>query len=264
MKQDKAAEIALSERIYEDTISELKEYIKRRQPYLDSLGISSLKGKLILDAGCGTGMDGVILSKLDNDNKVVGIDISPKAVNIATKRAKKEQANFHAIIGDIERLPFKDETFDACFTGWTLHHFPEIELVLSELARVLKPGGSFYLIEPNGFSLAVKISKFFENAFIRLIKEAGADSPNETLHNHTYYIKALKECGFTNITVNFCYFGGLPPLPKAKTFKRQFLIVLLRLFIHIRRILYLALFRILPRPLNGIDLLITACLNKRS
>jgi ubiquinone/menaquinone biosynthesis C-methylase UbiE len=263
MKQNKTAEITLSEKIYnyDDVNKGFKSYVNVRKPYLDLLGISSLKGMLILDAGCGTGMDGVILSMLGN--KVVGVDISSKATKLAMKRAKKEGADLQPIIGDLESLPFRNESFDACFVGWTLHHFPEIQYVIQEFARVLKPNGRIYIIEPNGSSLPVKMSKIFERIFRRLIIKSYVDTPNETLHTYIYYLKSLKKCGFSDVKVNSCYFGGVPPLPKPsnKIFSRlQFGIFYLLLYI--RRITYLFLVKITSRPLNGVDLLITAILRK--
>ncbi|MCL0053365.1 class I SAM-dependent methyltransferase [Dehalococcoidales bacterium] len=217
----------------------------------------------MLDAGCGTGMDTVILSK--QGNKVVGIDISPKAVKMARERAKKEKAKDYFVIGDLEKLPFKDRVFDACFIGWTLHHFPEIRSVILEVARVLKTGGTIHIAEPNGSSPAVKIISSLKKMFARLIKETCTDSPNETLHSAYHYTEILRACGFTSIKIGSCYFGGLPPLPKvqSKSLKKLLCLYTIDLLARVRRVFYLLVNKVPLSSLKGVDLVITAYLKKR-
>ena len=46
-----------------------------------------------------------------------------------------------AQVGDVQQLPFEDESFDCAVAAWMLYHVPDVERGLAELARVLKPGG---------------------------------------------------------------------------------------------------------------------------
>jgi ubiquinone/menaquinone biosynthesis C-methylase UbiE len=66
------------------------------------------------------------------------------------------------VIGDAEELPFKDNSFDAVFSGFTLHHLVnDINEIIKELKRVLKPKGFIFLIEPNKDSLFEKFQRTF-------------------------------------------------------------------------------------------------------
>lgn len=95
----------------------------------------------ILDAGCGTGLFG---TKLARFGRVVGIDISPQAIQYAKKRG------LSAVRGSIERLPFPDESFDVVTCVDVLYHQRVTHDIqaLREFYRVLKPHGILVLRVP--------------------------------------------------------------------------------------------------------------------
>lgn len=66
---------------------------------------------------------------------VVAIDLSPRMVELARERG------VDARVGDVQTLPFADGEFDCAVANWMLYHVPDIDRGLSELARVLRPGG---------------------------------------------------------------------------------------------------------------------------
>jgi len=66
---------------------------------------------------------------------VVLLDIAPRMVELARARG------VDARVGDVQRLPFADESFDCAVAAWMLFHVPDVERGLAELARVLRPGG---------------------------------------------------------------------------------------------------------------------------
>lgn len=92
------------------------------------------KGK-ILDAGCGTGL---ILRKLPKGT--IGVDINPRNI----KRAKKHAPSAQVILADIEKLPFKDNTFSTIVSTEVIEHQPNPMPTVNELRRVLRKDG--YLI----------------------------------------------------------------------------------------------------------------------
>jgi SAM-dependent methyltransferase len=63
------------------------------------------------------------------------VDISPRMVELAHKRGIDAQ------VGDVQSLPFADESFDTAVAAWMLYHVPDIDRGIAELARVLAPGG---------------------------------------------------------------------------------------------------------------------------
>jgi ubiquinone/menaquinone biosynthesis C-methylase UbiE len=87
----------------------------------------------VLEVGVGTGL---ILEGLGaGPKKKVGIDISPGML------AKAKARGFDVIQGSATELPVEDERFDVVFSFKVLAHIPDIEKALSEMTRVLRPGG---------------------------------------------------------------------------------------------------------------------------
>lgn len=91
------------------------------------------KGNTILDAGCGTGL---ILRKLPKG--AIGIDINPRNI----KKAKKHAPFARVMQGDIEKLPFKKETFATIVSTEVIEHLPNPKPTVQELKRVLKKDGA--------------------------------------------------------------------------------------------------------------------------
>lgn len=95
----------------------------------------------ILDVGCG---DGTILAPFATKHDLYGVDIAESAVTAAKARGIK------AFQHDLEApLPFEPHAFDAVFCGETIEHYPDTDWLLSEINRVLKPGGLLALTYPN-------------------------------------------------------------------------------------------------------------------
>ena len=257
--QDKQVEALVGSGTPEDDWLDDTHGYKVRQAHLELLGLASLKGKKILDAGCGPGTYGLMLAQCGNE--VVGVEISPGGVQVANERAKQKRVTFKAQVGDLEKLPFADNTFDVCFCGWVLHHFPDVDASVSELARVLKPGGMIAMAEPNESNLALRFSRFIEDLpLLRTwVLREGWDTPNRTINKHKQYVAALAQHGIIDIKVSSCFPGGLPPLPpkSQKGFKSVLSLVSIKVLVRTRRLLFAVAYRTLPQPLNGADLLIT-------
>lgn len=96
-----------------------------------------LKGKWILDAGCGAGRFIDVSSTAEAD--VVGIDIS-SAINAARKNLEGRK-NAHFVQASIYDLPFRDETFDRCYCIGVIQHTPDPPRSLQSLARMIKKDG---------------------------------------------------------------------------------------------------------------------------
>jgi len=257
--QDKQAEMEVGSGTPEDEWLDDTQGYRVRKAHLELLGLTSLRGQLILDAGCGPGTYGIMLAK--EGNEVVGIEISPDAVQVANERAKEKGVNFSARAGDLEKLPFQDNSFDICFCGWVLHHFPDVSAAVAELARVLKPGGRLALAEPNESNLAVRFSRFVEDLPLlrHWILREGWDTPNRTINKHKQYVEALAQHGIIDIKLSSCFPGGLPPLPpKSRKGVLNFISLLsIKVLVRLRRLMFAVAYKVLPRPLNGADLLIT-------
>jgi ubiquinone/menaquinone biosynthesis C-methylase UbiE len=115
---------------------------------------TDIRGKNILDVGCGTG--GISVAFARAGAKVVGLDsgnTDPVNIKMATARAKKEKADIAFVRGDAQQLPFQDRTFDVVVCNDVIEHVARPKELAREVSRVLKPGGILYLSAPNRFSL---------------------------------------------------------------------------------------------------------------
>ena len=110
---------------------------------------SEVKGKTVLDYGCGHGMHSVSIARFGG--KITGVDLSEESLKIAKRRSEEDgfSEKIQFVTGDCESLPFADHSFDIVFDGGTFSSL-DIEKAFSEIARVLKPGGLLIGIETLG------------------------------------------------------------------------------------------------------------------
>ncbi len=104
--------------------------------YIDMKG---LKGKKLLDIACGTGVLTEQFVRMGAE--VTAIDLTPKAVELTKKRLDLYHLNATVMEADAQQMPFADNTFDFVCAWGCLMHMPETEKAISEIHRVLKPGG---------------------------------------------------------------------------------------------------------------------------
>jgi len=106
------------------------------------------KAEKVLDIATGTGDLAIMMAKADIDD-VTGLDISPGMLNIGIQKVKDEglKSKVAMVIGDSEKLPFEEGTFDAITVAFGVRNFENLELGLQEILRVLKPKGSLTVLE---------------------------------------------------------------------------------------------------------------------
>lgn len=135
----------------------------------DRLG-SDGQGLRILDFGCGVGQSIPYFSKRFPKAKLLGADVSSQSIAVAEARHAALARFSHYTAGD--PLPYPDSSVDVVFTACVFHHIPHEEhaMVLSEIRRVLKPGGVFFVFEHNPLNpLTMKVVNdcpFDENAVL--------------------------------------------------------------------------------------------------
>ncbi|WOJ92530.1 methyltransferase domain-containing protein [Congregibacter variabilis] len=114
-------------------------------------------GQRVLDLGCGEGRHVIAACALDGVD-AVGVDLSLNDLATARERmqefrgdAAEDSALFLLLAGDALRLPFADASFDAVICSEVLEHIPDYRSALTEIARVLKPGGRFCASVPRAW-----------------------------------------------------------------------------------------------------------------
>ena len=102
----------------------------------------------VLDIATGTGDLAISLTKT-TANKIVGLDISDGMLEVGRTKINKLQLNnkIEMVLADSEEIPFENNSFDAITVAFGVRNFEHLEKGLSEIYRVLKPGGTFVVLE---------------------------------------------------------------------------------------------------------------------
>jgi ubiquinone/menaquinone biosynthesis C-methylase UbiE len=103
----------------------------------------------VLDCGCGVGV--LLRDLVQQYSQVYGLDISFDSLQLVGSLKLKG-----LVVGDAERLPYRDSVFDAIVLRSALHHLPDVDRALQELRRTLKHGGTLILAEPCGDNWLVR------------------------------------------------------------------------------------------------------------
>ena len=165
----------------------------------------------ILDIATGTGDLAINLAET-NATKIIGLDISSGMLDIGKQKIKKKalDSKIEMVLGDSENMPFEDNAFDAITVAFGVRNFETLENGLKEIYRVLKPNGTFVILETSiptktpyrqGYKFYTKnilplIGKAFSkdrSAYKYLSESASVFPYGETLNN------ILRKIGFINV-----------------------------------------------------------------
>jgi ubiquinone/menaquinone biosynthesis C-methylase UbiE len=118
----------------------------------------------MLDIGCGTGALLQMVQEKKKDARLFGVDLSEKMIQVA-KAKLGEKADLR--VSDSEKLPFPNGAFDLVMCTFSFHHYPNPGAVLSEVRRVLAPGGRLILVDPTTAIPLLRQVVNFRNLFIK-------------------------------------------------------------------------------------------------
>jgi SAM-dependent methyltransferase len=109
-------------------------------PFLREVAeFDAFAGKQLLEVGCGLGTDLIQFARAGAH--VTGVDLTPRSIELVTRRFSLEGLPVDARVADAEALPFADGTFDVVYSFGVLHHTPNTQRAIDEVHRVLKPNG---------------------------------------------------------------------------------------------------------------------------
>lgn len=123
---DEAGVYKMCKKDYPDVLAELE-----REDFTD-----------LLDCGCGTAPMLTLLKQKYPNKRYTGIDLTPEMIEVA--KAKK-MPGVRLVVGDCEKLPFPDDSFDAVICCQSFHHYPNVQDFFDSVHRVLRPGGRLIL-----------------------------------------------------------------------------------------------------------------------
>jgi len=132
--------------------------------------LKQLQPKRILDVATGTGDFAFEAIKILNPDKISGVDISEGMLAVAKEKIAKRglQHQFDVALGDSERLPFEEASFDAVTVAFGVRNFENLELGLRDICRVLRPGGKAVILEfsnPKAFPVK-QLYHFYSKTFM--------------------------------------------------------------------------------------------------
>lgn len=100
---------------------------------------ASAQGRKVLEIGVGVGTDHVQFARAGAE--LHGVDLTERSIELVQRRLQNEGLSSELHVGDAERLPFADESFDVVYSWGVLHHTPDTPRAFTEAIRVLRPGG---------------------------------------------------------------------------------------------------------------------------
>lgn len=140
---------------------------------------SEVRGARILEIGVGTGKN---LAYHPQGAHSVAIDLSPRMLERAVRRAERSGRHVDLILADAQHLPFRDDVFDAAAATFVFCSVPDPVLGLSEVARVVRGEGQIHLLEHvrAGNSIAGRVMDLLNPIAVRL---SGANINRDTVSN---------------------------------------------------------------------------------
>jgi len=145
--------------------------VARYELILDLIG-KEIKGKRVLDVGCGDGVLSYLLAK--KGANVIGIDSSEEAIRFAKERCR-DLSNLNFQVASAYELPFSKDNFDYVISSEVIEHLKYPEKMLAEIKRIWNGRGKIIITTPIRFTETpldkMHYKEFFENEFKLLLKK---------------------------------------------------------------------------------------------
>ncbi|MEJ2003512.1 MAG: bifunctional demethylmenaquinone methyltransferase/2-methoxy-6-polyprenyl-1,4-benzoquinol methylase UbiE [Cyclobacteriaceae bacterium] len=175
--------------------------------------------KLILDIATGTGDFAIEALALDPD-KVIGVDISQGMLDVGREKLKKRGLDDRIELqkGDSEGLSFEDNKFDAVIVSFGVRNFENLDRGLSDMFRVLKPGGKVIILEfsrPKSFPFKQIYNFYFKAILPKIGKLVSKDRAAytylpesvEAFPDGDQFLERMRQVGFKNTKCKALTFG---------------------------------------------------------
>lgn len=181
--------------------------------------LRDLQPKIILDVATGTGDFSIEALSLKPE-KIIGVDISEGMLEVGRQKMRKRK--FDSIIelrlGDSENLPFTDNFFDAVIVAFGVRNFEDMKGGLTEMLRVVKPGGKVIVLEfsrPSKFPMKQLYSVYFTTILPLIGRWVSRDQAAysylpesvQAFPDGKDFVRILSDIGYKNPQCNPLTFG---------------------------------------------------------
>ena len=181
--------------------------------------LKPLQPKLILDVATGTG-DFAVEALTLNPDQVIGIDISEGMLEVGRRKMRERNLDTKVQLqsGDSENLPFEENKFDAVIVAFGVRNFENLERGLTEMLRVVRPGGKVVILEfskPSAFPMKQLYQFYFRFILPTVGRVISRDRAAYTYLPESVqafpdgdnFIKLLTKTGYKNTTCKPLTFG---------------------------------------------------------
>lgn len=188
------------------------------QDYMqDCFCFDSFKNKMVLDIGCGSGIDALEFAR--NGAIVTAIDITDNGVALTKQHSKEAGIPMIVMKCAGDKVPYPDESFDCIYSYGVLHHIPNVNGVMREIYRLLKPGGTVMAMVYNRDSLLYAYSIIYlrgiakgqivyDNKGVNELTRRYSERIEGCPYTKVYTVKEVKDMfsiWFKNVTVDVRY-----------------------------------------------------------
>lgn len=192
---------------------------KRRRDEL--MGLRS--GDALLEVGCGTGEDvRAAVATVGANGRAVGLDSSEELIAEAHQRTTPDDGPVEFLVGDAHALPFGDNEFDAARVERVLQHVADPQRAIAELVRVVRPGGTVVICEPDWGTIAVdaadaELARLLERAVSGAVQTGwiGRQLRRRVLDAGCEQVTMIPETLLIDQIAGFGYVGDLAALLQA-------------------------------------------------
>lgn len=159
-------------------------------------------GSQVLEAGCGTGAQTVLLARRSPDARFISVDLAEASLTVARERVRRAGlSNVELRQADVLDLPFQPAAFDHVFVCFLLEHLVRPADGLAALRRVLRPGGTLTVIEGDARSACFFPDDPAAHAVIDCLVEVQQEAGGDALLGRRLY-PLLTEAGFSDVRVS--------------------------------------------------------------
>ncbi|MCU1441644.1 MAG: ubiE [Rhodoglobus sp.] len=147
--------------------------------------VAPMAGERILDVAAGTGTSSAALQR--HGARVVALDFSPGMI----AEGRRKHRNIEFVLGDAQKLPFGDNEFDAVAISFGLRNVSNPKAALSEMYRVLKPGGRLVVCEFSKPPVAIFRAGYY--TYMRYVMPVIVDRTSSNPEAYTYLAESIRE-----------------------------------------------------------------------